>query len=378
MARQDLLLYRPEWEEARQRLTRWWKGEDIGRAVLQITAPRSEPAEPIEEVAAPPDCVCPTYTTADVAFRVNQAQRQAAGTHYLGEAIMGVAPGDIGPNCLAAFLGCRVREMPRSPGDPHAGSTAWFEPCLAEAVSAAFGYARDNFYWRFCRQSYERALNVSRGRFLLQFPDLIEGLDTLAAMRGSQRLLVDLIDRPQWVYDCLDQITQLYFRYYDMLHDLIRDEVGGSVFWCWAPGRLVKLQCDFSAMISRSTFRDFMLPVLKKMTERLSYSLYHWDGPGALHHLEALLSLPDLDMIQWTPGAGQEPPEHRRWWPVYHQIVGAGKRVMIGVGGATAAQTKKVLLALKREFGPYTQSFMMNLYVQTPAQGQECLRLMEL
>ena len=47
------------------------------------------------------------------------------------------------------------------------------------------------------------------------------------------------------------------------LYDLLRDDRGGSHFWAWAPGRMAKLQCDFSAMISPQMFRQFMVATNK-------------------------------------------------------------------------------------------------------------------
>jgi hypothetical protein len=69
--------------------------------------------------------------------------------------------------------------------------------------------------------------------------------------------------------------------------------------------------------------RGLAAPVLAEMTERVSYCMYHWDGPGALRHHDHLLALPALDMIQWTPGAGVEPTWHRRWWPYYRKTIEA-------------------------------------------------------
>ncbi len=358
-----VLAYRPDWEEARDRLTRWWNGENFGRAALQITVPRPHPAEHVEPAPIPAGVVCERYTAQDLDLRVNLARRGCINTYYLGEAVPYHAPGDLGPGTLSLFLGCHGTEMP---------TTVWFEPCIADADEIVPEYDADNPYWMFCQEAHRGTLPFSRGRFLQQFPDLIEGLDTLAALRGTEELLMDLLDRPEWVHRCLHHITQVYFRHYDMLYDLIRDEVGGSVFWCWAPGRLVKLQCDVSFNISPRMFRDFMVPVLQEMTERTSYSLYHWDGPGALCHQDALLSLPHLDMLQWTPGAGEEPTCHRRYWPMYHDAIEAGKRVMI------YAENAEGLPALKREFGEKTQSFMINIPLPTLAQADECIRLMEL
>ncbi len=354
------LLYRPDWEEARDRLTTWWNGGDIGRPAMQITAPRPEPAELIEALPQPEGWVT-HYSTRSLDYRVNLALRSCIHNYYLAEAVPYTNPGDVGPNSLALFLGCTGREMP---------DTVWFKRCMETPEDARFEYDPGNFYWRFCLDAHRKTLQSSRGKFLHQFPDLIEGLDTLAAMRGTERLLVDLVERPDWVHACLREITDRYFHYYDVLYDLIRDEVGGSVFWAWAPGRMVKLQCDISANISPGMFRDFMLPVLVEMTERVGYSMYHWDGPGAVRHLDALLEVPRLSMVQWTPGAGEPGTWHETWWPLYHRILDAGKKLYIWAG-------KEHLESLKREFGEKSKGIMITMHVPSREDAEECMRIME-
>lgn len=356
------LAYRPDWEEARKRMTGWWKGEDIGRAAMQITAPRSEPIEEIPALQEPEGWVT-HYSTKSLAFRVNVALRACINTEYYGEAVPAVASGDLAPNCLALFLGCHGVEMP---------GTVWCEPCIESPDTARFEYDPENFYWNFSTETYRQVLEQSQGKFLQQFPDLIEGLDTLAAMRGNKLLLTDLLDRPEWVRACLRQITDRYFQYYDILYDMLRDEIGGSVFWAWAPGRMAKFQCDFSAMISPAMFREFMAPVLTEMTGRVSYSMYHWDGPGAICHQDALLSIPRLDMLQWTPGAGVEPTWHERWWPLYHKTLDAGKKLFVG------AETTDHLLSLKREFGEQTKQMLIGMSAPSSREAEGYLHAMEL
>ena len=205
---------------------------------------------------------------------------------------------------------------------------------------------------------------------MTSFPDLIEGLDTLAAMRGTETLLIDLIERREWVHHALKQITSRYFDYYDILYDLIKDERGGSHFWAWAPGRMCKLQCDFSAMISPGMFGEFMVPVLEEMTKRLDYCMYHWDGPGAIPHHDHLLSIPELTMIQWTPGAGVEPVMDKRWWPLYHRTIDAGKKViLLGFEGIDN------LRAFTKEFGRKAKHFMISMRAESPKQAEEMLAL---
>ena len=106
-----------------------------------------------------------------------------------------------------------------------------------------------------------------------------------------------------------------------------------------------------------------------KMSERVAYCMYHWDGPGALEHHDHLLSIPKLTMLQWTPGAGNEPTDHERWWPFYHKTIEAGKKVIIGCGSV------ENLKALKREFGEKLKAFMINMGAESPAQAEEILKI---
>jgi hypothetical protein len=355
------LLYRPNWIEARERLTTWWQGGDIGRAAAQFTVRRDTPHEEIDALPEPDGWVT-HYSWRSLDYRVNLARRQCLYTDYLGEAAPWAAPGDLGPGCVSLYLGCQGHEM---------ADTVWFEPCISSPDEARFDIDRNNFYWDFTRRAHRATLPFSRGKFLHQFPDLIEGLDTLAAMRGSLPLLTDLVDRPDWVHQSLRAITDRYFYYYDVLYDMIRDEVGGSVYWAWAPGRLAKLQCDFSAMISPGMFREFMAPVLTEMTERLAHTMYHLDGPEALAHLDCLLSIPRLNMIQWTPGAGEPFTDDPTWFPMYRKVIDAGKTLFIWVTDLPHLQ------AIKREFGSGCKQMMINMGFADHADADAALRLLE-
>ena len=51
------------------------------------------------------------------------------------------------------------------------------------------------------------------------------------------------------------------------------------------------------------------------------------DGPGALVHLDSLLTIEELDGIQWVPGTGQGTTI--RWLDVFRKIRDAGKLLQI-------------------------------------------------
>mgnify|MGYP002639951190 CR=1 FL=1 len=359
------LRYCADFDAARDRLTHWWRGGDLGRPALQLTVRRETPADDIAPRARPAGWVT-DYSTSDFDYRVYLALRSCVDLDYVAEAVPAVSP-CLGPNTLALYLGCGAREMP---------GTVWFQPCIAAPEAAVFDPAPDGFYWDFTLRLLAAQLRLGGDRFLTSFPDLIEGLDTLAAMRGTEALLVDLLERPDWVHASLTQITQRYFEYYDRLYELQRDERGGSHFWAWAPGRMAKLQCDFSAMISPAMFGEFMVPVLEEMTGRLDYCMYHWDGPGAVGHLDALLSVAGIDMIQWTPGAGAAAVTDRQWWPLYHRIVAAGKKVIL-LGLDTSTGGMDGVARLKQEFGNRLQQFMFGMRCASLGQAEKVIDMTE-
>jgi hypothetical protein len=358
------LKYRPDADDVRKRLAEWWNGGDIGRPAMQITTPRPE-ASLRSETTLPtqpeaPSGSCPQYTTLSLTYRVERDEYLRSRNVSLGEDMPTASP-CLGPNCLALYLGCTAIERP---------DTVWFETCIKDPDKAVFEYDPDNHYWDFQLRLIKALLEAGKGKYLVTFPDLIEGLDTLAAMRGSEPLLIDLMDRPEWVHESLDRITDLYIKYYDTIYELIKDETGGSHFWAWAPGKMAKFQCDFSAMISPAMFNDFMVPILKRLTEHVDYCMYHWDGPGAIPHHDALLSIPGINMIQWTPGDGVEGATDPRWWPLFHKTIDAGKKVLL-----TAGVTMESLAALKREFGPKLKQFMFTTRARTPEEAQAMLDL---
>jgi len=354
------LLYREDMDEVRRRLTDWWNGGDLGRPALQVSARREKPLEDIPELPMPEGCRCPVYTTMDFDFRVNWDRRRPVNTHYLAEAVPSISP-DLAPNCLALFLGC--------PGVEGEG-TVWCEPIIDpdNPESAVFEVREDNKYLDFSLRLGRELKRLGEGKFLLEFPDFIEGLDTLAAMRDTQRLLFDLVERPGWVHESLAKITECWRRVYDMYYEFMADEVGGSSFWAWAPGKMVKLQCDISAMLGPEMFGEFMMPVLEDLTRFTDYSMYHWDGPGALPHLDHLLNLEALDMIQWTPGSGAPSLAHPQWFPMYHRIVEAGKKVIL-LGIPTDSMP-----LMKKEFGRKLQHFMINLSFDSLTDAEEGIK----
>ena len=155
-------------------------------------------------------------------------------------------------------------------------------------------------------------------------------LDALAALRGTEELIADMMDRPAAVHRALRQITEAHRQIAEALAELLDQPRWGSItrHGMYSSGRVSVPQCDFSCMISPAMFREFALPYLREELEHLDVAEYHLDGPSAIQHVEAVCSLEKLGVIQWQPGAGNA--EATDWSELYARIDSLGKGLIRG------------------------------------------------
>jgi len=150
-------------------------------------------------------------------------------------------------------------------------------------------------------------------------------LDSLAAIRGNERLLVDLVDCPDKVKRALDQVCSAHTEMLEAYAQLLDFDTYGSinVEGLYTPGRQSRPQCDMSCMISQKMFREFVVPCLEREAEDVDAMHYHLDGPGAIQHLEALCEIEGLDTISWVPGSGEG--QAQDWAMLHKKIDDLGK-----------------------------------------------------
>lgn len=281
---------------------------------------------PHEEVVAPapPATLEARYT--DAAYRAAENHYRLSRSAFPLD-VLPLATTDLGPGSLALLLGS-------TPG--FAEDTVWYNPCIEDSAEPerlpALRFDERNAWWGVTEAILRRCAELARGKYLVGCPDLIENFDILASLRGGQTLMLDLIERPDWVEQKIAEINDVWFAAYERIHHLIALPDGSSAFgafYLWGAGRTAKVQCDSSAMFSPQMYRQFVVPALAAQCQWLDHALYHLDGTQALRHLDALLGIEALDAIEWTPQAGIESGGHRRWHDLYRRILGAGKSVQI-------------------------------------------------
>ena len=69
--------------------------------------------------------------------------------------------------------------------------------------------------------------------------------------------------------------------------------------------------------------------------------MFHLDGPGAARHIDALLEIPGLDAIQFTPGAGT--PSALAWVDMFRKIQSKGRSLLAIVPAEEALELSEAL-----------------------------------
>jgi hypothetical protein len=252
------------------------------------------------------------------------------------------------------YLGCQ----------PHfAPDTVWVDPApLAEDGYPRFDDSwRASPWWAWMLETTRRAAHASRGRYFMQSLWGNGAGDTLALVRGTQNLLFDVATHPAWVKSAVQRISDIQIESVGVIWEIMgpgKLGVAGSLNYvgCWSPGRTSGLDCDFSCMISPEAFKQLFLPPLIETMHTVDHRIYHLDGPGAIRHLDALLSLPDLHAIQWVPGAGQE--AILQWVPLIQRVQKAGKSIAVQANPA--------------EIGPLLQEVRPEgLFISTACRSEE-------
>jgi hypothetical protein len=346
------LLWKQDWERARRRFEGWWRRRDL---VLWVTAPRERPLEELSEPEPPASL---EQRWLDPEYRARQAEYELAHTYFGGEAFPYYLP-HIGPGNLATFIGSRPS---------YDAETVWYEPCITDPdAHPALRFDPANPHFQEQMALVERGLSLSRGRFLVALPDLIENVDILASLRGTESLLLDMIERPHFVQRRVQEINDVFFQAFELIHRRVRDAWGGScfVFSLWGPGRTAKVQCDACACFSPEMFARFVAPALGEQCRWLDHSLFHLDGTQCIVHLEGLLAIEGLDAVEFTPQAGKPQGGDPAWYDLYRRIRAGGKSVQ-----AVEVKPREVI-PLIEAVGPE------GLYVMTRAESEAEARALE-
>lgn len=303
-------------EETKQHYIDWWNHKGI---VLNMWEHFQEGVTPHADVPAPAPPKDLNQKWFDPEWRAAYLDWYVAHSSLLAD-MLPVANTQLGPGSLAAILG----------GVFEGGEdTIWIHPNPNYTDDIKFD-PDNNAAWKLHKDLLRACKEKAQGHYYVGMPDLMEGLDVLAAIKGTDKVLLDTVMQPEVLEHQMQQINDIYFQVFDELYDIIRegDEMAFCYFSSWAPGKMTKIQSDISTMISEEDYRRFVQPFIREQCQKIDYTLYHLDGVGAMRHLPALLEIEELNAIQWTPGVGEPQGGSPKWYDLYKRILAGGKSIL--------------------------------------------------
>lgn len=309
---------KPDYEQSKERIDAFWERELIDRPVVQFGLAKP-PGQHVPLPASGHESPADRWLDAEYQAELRAAQLE--NRLFLGDT-MPVAYPNLGPEVFSSFYGCPIWF-----GD---FGTSWTEPILHDWDDAQeIQLDWDSPHLLKLHEMTDILLDMGRGRFITGMTDWHPGGDALAALREPQELAVDLLMHLPEVKSLLRRLEADYFRVYDVFYDKLR--AAGQPISTWTPLvsdlKYYVPSNDFSIMISKEMFDDVFLPGIAHECEFLDRSIYHLDGPGALRHLDSILTIPELDALQWVPGAGNL--GFHRWVEVYQHAQSAGKGIQV-------------------------------------------------
>lgn len=309
--------YKPDWPEARERLTALWEGRCMDRPCIAVRAPSGTKA-------TVPEPETPEQKWLDPDWNVQAALAQIENTWWGGEAIPSYL-------LLAGWVLCLG-------GTPLFDmETIWHKPRSVDFTKPPPFKSETEDPWARQFGACYSALAEAAGKddFLVGQPCLLPANDLLSSLMGPERFLTGLIDEPQWMADAIVQgarsqaAAQKHFcALIAGRHDFWYGHAGWMPFW--APEQYGGTQSDCSCMLSPEMFDRFIVPELDVYAHECGAIWYHLDGADARQHVPTLLSLPCLRVMQYTP-APCEPPNGPEHLDLYREIQAAGKIVHVDV-----------------------------------------------
>jgi len=350
--------YLPNWDKTQSRHAAFWNGTLTGACLHSVTAPVESPTTWNTPYDFPDDADDRKKWWTDSEIQIKRHRHGFENTYFGGDAFP-VMSHNLGPAGLAGFFEGAI---------PRFGPSIWYAISLMSYADLKFDPT--SLMYQKSISMAEEYVRDSQGDYIVAFPDTTGIADTLSALRGPEQFMTDLLDRPDEVQNALRYVQDIWKGITAKIYDIVRDNNygGSSIGWLqtWASGFHGQLQCDMSVMVSPKMFDEFCMYEMREQTRALEYSLYHFDGEAQLMHLDQMLSVEELDCIQWTNVVGQGAAID--YIPVLQKIQAAGKRLLVS---APAEHVKQILDNLD------ASKLYLGVWANTPAEADEICKKIE-
>jgi hypothetical protein len=237
--------YKPDWEQARERMVAYWNHAVIDRCCIAIHAPKDDSTLVHPDIQNGPWLLeldeIPDSNTAtienwwtDPEWNYRRAITWFENTYFAGEALP-VTYINWGASSMAAMFG--------SP--PHFNkSSVWYPKVIEDWDTWRWEPNPEATpTWKTILAILDRLVEGAPGNYLVGKPELGNGADILSLIRGMDNLALDLINCPERVIDGVDTISSTWVRLMEEVHARVQPVNCGGDVLAWMGPRQVGPAC---------------------------------------------------------------------------------------------------------------------------------------
>ena len=271
-------------------------------------------------------------------FLAHMDEQFASEGLLLGDLLWSACPWAAIP-WMEAIVGCPIRISKGS-------DSLWAEPILAHWDQVADIRLSPENEWLSKLLELTGALaENSKGRYPTSQTLMRGPSDMMVALRGAQRLCLDLYDFPDEVGRLAEICADIWVEVNKMVLDRIPSFQGGycsGLMQLWAPGHSVVYQEDASVLLSPSMYREFLLPCDRRIAESFEHCMIHLHS-AALHVLDDLLEVDPLAAVQvaFDPSG----PSIDQLVPILAKIMQRKPLLILGVMGDLAPSDLELVIS---------------------------------
>lgn len=235
--------------------------------------------------------------------------------------LRGACPGQVAIPWLPGMLGCKLRILPENVlGEER--NLSW-EEALEVRLDP------DGPWYRRYLEFGQTLVEASGGRFPVSHSAEIGPTDLHAVLRGHTQSILDLADEPEKSARLLQRMAEI-FREVTVEFWKRLPLFGGGYFDAqyslWAPGPIVRMQEDASAVYSPALYRKLVQPVDRWLASHFACNFIHLHSTS-MFLLEGFLEIGEIGCYEVNHDAAGPPV--RRMVPHFQKIQRAGKPLLV-------------------------------------------------
>ena len=306
----------------KERHARWWQRKESlltvheGGPLGDLWLPLADGTVATEDIDVTPDVL-------DVERLTGRAQEPGPLEVY-GDIFRGAAPFGRIP-WVEAILGTPIRATIQGGSmRTMAFISSWDE------WEAQDSHRSDEWFDLF-KQMTALLVERSGGRYAVVQPTMRGPSDLAEAVVGPELLSYSLFEHQDSLRAFLEEATATFIEMLQALLSRVAPFEDGylSAFGIWAPGTVVRTQCDASVFLSPKQYAEWFLPYNVRICESVDYSIIHLHS-CSLHTVDALLAVERPHALQVTLESEPSGPPLKAMIPTFRKILGVKPLILGG------------------------------------------------